>query len=95
MSNIDEALKSYIDRIEATEKQIDEYTQDRKDIYAEAKSKGYEVDALKEIVKERKLDGAKRDKAKRKQDSIELYKMRLGMLADTPLGQAAISRVVG
>jgi uncharacterized protein (UPF0335 family) len=93
MSNIDAALKSIIDRIEATEKQIDEYTQDRKDIYAEAKSNGYDVDALKDLVKERKQDSAKRDKAKRRQESLELYKMRLGMLADTPLGKAALDQV--
>jgi uncharacterized protein (UPF0335 family) len=92
MTNLDADLKAFVDRIENIEKQIAEYTQDRKDIYAEAKSKGYEVSALKEVLKERALDEAKRKKRKEKEDAIALYKLRLGMLSDLPLGQAALAR---
>lgn len=92
MTNLDAALKAYVERIESVETQIEEYTQDRKDIYTEAKSNGYDVAALKAVVKERARDEKKKTEAERRGEMIALYKLRLGMLSDLPLGQAAIDR---
>ncbi len=57
MSNI----KSYVERIERLEQEKKEVQQDIKDIYAEAKSQGYNKKALKQVIKLRKMDSALRE----------------------------------
>lgn len=79
-------VKAYIDRVEAVTQEIKEAQQARKEIYAEAKSNGFNVAALKVIVKQRAEDPEKR--AAREAD-VALY---LGVLADTPLGRSAVER---
>ena len=56
-------------------------------MYSEAKSNGFDVAALKKIIAIRKKG---QDKHKEEQAMIALYMQELGMLADTPLGRAAI-----
>ena len=61
-------------------------TVDITDVYAEAKGNGFDVKALRQIVRERKQDSNERAE----QESIlDVYRRALGMLADTPLGRAA------
>jgi uncharacterized protein (UPF0335 family) len=85
-------LRSIIERIERLEEEKKAIAEDIKDIYAEAKGNGYDVAALRTIVRMRKQDANERAE----QESIlENYMNALGMLADLPLGQAALRRVGG
>lgn len=53
-------LKTIIDRVERVEAEEAEQRAFKKDIYAEAKSAGYDVKAIKKVVRLRKVDRAKR-----------------------------------
>ena len=82
-------LKSIVSRIEKLEEQKSEIADDIRDVYAEAKGNGYDVKALREIVRRRKKDAA--DMAEH-EAIVETYMMALGMLAGTPLGDSAVER---
>lgn len=82
-------LKAFVERIERLEEEKAGVAGDIKDVYSEAKSSGFNVKAIRKIVSIRKMDQEKR----REEEAIlEIYMQALGMLADTPLGQAAIER---
>lgn len=85
-------LKSIIERIERLEASKAEIASDIRDVYTEAKGNGFDVKALRAIVKMRKQDA---DERREQQDIIDTYLHALGMLADTPLGQAAVKRDTG
>lgn len=74
--NSKEQLRSIIERIENIETQIKEFGSDRSDIYAEAKGAGYDVPALKAIIRARREDAAKREA---REANIELYRETLGI----------------
>ena len=82
-------LKSIVERIENIECMIKEHQSDRADIYAEAKGNGYDVKALRAVIRRRKQDA---NKLAEHEAILETYMHALGMLADLPLGQAAIER---
>jgi uncharacterized protein (UPF0335 family) len=54
-------LRSLVERIERLEEEIKGLSDDKKDIYAEAKSEGFDVKILREVVKLRKQDEKERD----------------------------------
>ena len=80
-------LKSIIERIERMEEEKKAIADDIRDVYDEAKGNGFDVKALRAIVRLRKLDV---DERREQEAVLETYMHALGMLADTPLGQAAI-----
>lgn len=82
-------LKAFVERIERIEEEVKSLTDDRKDIYAEAKANGFDVKALRAIIRLRKQDA---DERAEQEAVLETYMHALGMLADLPLGQAAIER---
>lgn len=57
--NSNQQLKSLVERIETVETDIKDRMEDRKEIYLEAKSVGYDVPALKAIVARRRKDQKK------------------------------------
>jgi len=83
-------LESFIQRIERLNEEKDNITADIKEVYAEAKSSGYDDKIMRKIIAERKKDEADRIE---EQMLLEAYKNALGMLADTPLGQASLNKV--
>jgi uncharacterized protein (UPF0335 family) len=83
-------LKSVIERIERLEEEKKNTQDDIREVYAEAKGNGLDVKALRAIVKLRKQDV---DERREHEAILETYMHALGMLADLPLGQAAISKV--
>lgn len=85
-------LGALIERIErlAEEKALIE--EGIKEIYIEAKLNGFDTKTLKKVVAIRK-QGIKKHQEERQM--IDLYIKELGMLADTPLGKAAIERDAG
>lgn len=84
-----EQLKSIVERIERLEGEKKATQDDIRDVYAEAKGNGFDVKALRAIIRLRKQDAAER---KEHEAILETYMHALGMLADLPLGKAAIER---
>lgn len=82
-------LKAFVERVERLEEEKKALADDIRDVYAEAKGNGFDVKALRAVVKLRKQDA---DKRREHEAILETYMHALGMLADTPLGQAAIER---
>lgn len=74
--NSNEQLKSIINRVEALELEIKGLSDDRSDIYKEASSNGFDVPALKAIVRARREDPAKRQA---REAMIELYRGQMGV----------------
>lgn len=85
----EETLGRYVDRIEALHVSRDELTADIKAVYDEAKSAGFVTGVLRQIVRERRMQEDERHDHYALLDS---YRRALGMLADTPLGEAAMAR---
>jgi uncharacterized protein (UPF0335 family) len=70
-------LKSVIERIERLEEEKKTISDDIKDVYAEAKGNGYDVKALRTIIRMRKQDANERAE---QETVLELYMQSLGML---------------
>lgn len=69
-------LKSLVERIESVETDMRERAEDRKEIYQEAKSAGFDVPSLRAIVRMRREDATKRAE---REALVELYKDTLGI----------------
>ena len=89
MSNIAPQLKAIVERVERLEEEKKTIADDIRDVYAEAKGNGFNPKVLRQIVRMRKQDA---DERREHEAILETYMHALGMLADTPLGQAAIER---
>jgi uncharacterized protein (UPF0335 family) len=89
MSKENSQLTSIVARIEKLEDEKSAIAEDIKEVYAEAKGNGFDVKILRKIIAMRKQDA---DKRREEQAVIAVYMQELGMLADTPLGQAALER---
>lgn len=85
-------LQTIVERIERLEEDKAAIAEDIKSIYAEAKGNGFDPKILRKVIALRKKAASERDS---EQTMIDLYMSALGMLADTPLGQAAIARDLG
>jgi uncharacterized protein (UPF0335 family) len=82
-------IKTYVERIERLENEKSYLATDIRDIYKEAKASGLDAKALRTVIRLRKMDA---DERIEQQHQIDLYMHALGMLSDTPLGNAAIKR---
>jgi uncharacterized protein (UPF0335 family) len=74
--NSKEQLRSIIERVENIEAEIKERGSDRADIYKEAAGNGFDVPALKAIVRARREDPSKR---RAREEMIDLYRGTLGI----------------
>jgi uncharacterized protein (UPF0335 family) len=70
-------LKSIIERIERLEEEKKAISDDIRDVYAESKGNGYDVKALRTIIRMRKQDPDERAEA---ETILETYMQALGML---------------
>ena len=70
-------LKSFIERIERLEEEKKTISDDIRDVYAEAKGNGYDVKALRTIIRLRKQDANERAE---QETILETYMQALGML---------------
>lgn len=82
-------IKAIVERIERLEEEKKTIADDIKDVYAEAKGSGFDVKALRTIIRMRKQDANERAE---QEAILETYMVALGMLVGTPLGDAAIER---
>lgn len=69
-------LSQLIERIERLEEEKKAISDDIRDVYAEAKGRGFEVKAMRAIVAARKKDPAEREEL---EAMIDLYKSAIGM----------------
>jgi uncharacterized protein (UPF0335 family) len=54
-------LRAIVERIEHVEEEIKELAEAKKEIYLEAKSNGYDVKTIREVIRLRKQDQKERD----------------------------------
>jgi len=70
-------LKAFVERVERLEEEKKALADDIRDVYAEAKGNGFDVKALRTIVRLRKQDANERAEA---ETILETYMQALGML---------------
>jgi uncharacterized protein (UPF0335 family) len=70
-------LKAFVERIERLEEEKKTISDDIRDVYAEAKGNGFDVKALRTIVRLRKQDA---DERREHETILETYMHALGML---------------
>jgi uncharacterized protein (UPF0335 family) len=70
-------LKAIIERIEKCEEEKKAISDDIKDIYGEAKGNGFDVKALRTIIRMRKQDASERSE---QETILELYMSAMGMI---------------
>ncbi|MCA0907427.1 DUF2312 domain-containing protein [Ruegeria marisrubri] len=69
-------LRQFVERIERLELEKKDIADQIKEVYAESKSRGYDVKALRSIIALRKRD---KDDIAEQEAVIEMYKEALGM----------------
>jgi uncharacterized protein (UPF0335 family) len=69
-------LKQFIERIERLEQEKVSLLTDIREIYAEAKSSGFDGKIMRQIIKIRKMD---RSELEEQESLLDLYKQALGM----------------
>jgi len=72
-----EHLRAFVERIERLEEEKKTIADDVRDVYAEAKGNGFDVKALRTIVRLRKQDANERAE---QETILETYLQALGML---------------
>lgn len=72
-------LKLIIERVERLNGEKKDIAADTKEVYAEAKSMGFDTKAIREIVKLRAKDAAEREEL---EDMVTLYQQSIGMLPE-------------
>ena len=72
-----DALKAFVERIERLEEEKKAIADDIRDVYAEAKGNGFDVKALRTVVRLRKQDKQERDEH---EAILQVYLQALGML---------------
>ena len=71
-------LKAFVERIERLEEEKKTISDDIRDVYAEAKGNGFDVKALRAVIRLRKQEPTERNE---QQLILETYMNALGMLA--------------
>ena len=69
-------LRSIVDRIERLEEEKKALASDIKDIYAEAKSAGFDVKVLRQLIRVRKQEAAE---VEEQETMLDVYRRALGM----------------
>jgi uncharacterized protein (UPF0335 family) len=78
-------LRSFVERIERLDEEIKGLTEDKKDVFAEAKGEGFDVKILKEVIRLRKQDEDERDE---RESLLDVYMHALST-APAPVVEAA------
>jgi len=76
-------LRALVERIEHVEEEIKALTEDKKEIYAEAKGQGSDVKVIREVIRIRKQDPKEQDEA------ASLLDTYLHAIGPPPMAKAA------
>ncbi|PSC04276.1 DUF2312 domain-containing protein [Alsobacter soli] len=79
-------IRSFIERVEHLDTEIQELNEQKKEVFAEAKGEGFDVKILKEILKLRKEDQDKRDE---RDSLLDAYMRALDSAPPAEIGKAA------
>lgn len=71
-----ERLVQLLERIERLEEEKAGIAEDIRDVYAEAKSAGFETKIMRQVIKLRKMDHQKRQE---QEELLDLYKSAIGL----------------
>ena len=71
-----ERLQSFVERLERLEEEKMALSEDIKEVYSEAKSGGFDIKIMRQIVRLRKMNTADR---REQEELLDLYKNALGM----------------
>jgi uncharacterized protein (UPF0335 family) len=63
-------IRSFVERIENLDSELQELNEQKKEVFSEAKAEGFDVKILKEIIKLRKQDKEERDE---REGLLDLY----------------------
>lgn len=74
------SLSSYVNRLMQLELERKENSEIIKELKTEAKSSGFDPDALAEVVRRKMWDEKKKTKAKEKDNAARLYAREIGQL---------------
>lgn len=80
--NVNDRLRSFVERIERLEEEKAALAADIREIYAEAKSVGFDTKIMRQVIKIRQMDQADREE---QESLLDTYMAALGM---TPLERA-------
>lgn len=70
-------LKAFIERVERLDEEKKTLSEDIRDVYAEAKGSGFDVKAMRTLIRLRKMDSEERRES---EQILETYMNALGML---------------
>ena len=79
-------IRSFVERIEQLDTELQELNEQKKEVFAEAKGEGFDVKILKEIVKLRKQDQEERDEH---ETLLDVYMRAMDSAEPAPIAEAA------
>jgi uncharacterized protein (UPF0335 family) len=79
-------IRSFVERVEQLETEIQELNEQKKEVFAEAKGEGFDVKILKEIIKIRKQDKDERDEH---ETLLDVYMRAMDSAEPAPIAEAA------
>ena len=79
-----EHLKQFVERIERLDEEKQTIAEDIKEVFQEAKSNGFDVKTLREIIKIRKADASDLEE---QEYLLDTYKRALGLLPELNEGE--------
>lgn len=88
----DARLQSFVQRVERLNEEKSKLGDDIKEVFQEAADAGYDTGIIRSIIKARKMTPEQLEERKH---IMAVYMKAIGMLADTPLGEAALEAAAG
>ena len=79
-------IRSFVERVEQLETEIQELNEQKKEVFAEAKGEGFDVKILKEIIKIRKQDTEERAEH---ETLLDVYMRAMDSAEAEPVAKAA------
>jgi uncharacterized protein (UPF0335 family) len=79
-------IRSFVERIEHLDAELQELSEQKKEIFSEAKAEGFDVKILKEVIKLRKQDKEERDE---RDTLLDLYMRAMETAEAEPSAKAA------
>lgn len=91
----DQGLSRFVHRLETLEIERRDITSNFAAVLLEAEAAGFNKSALRKIIKQRLETDEQKLARVAVEESIDDYRIKLGMLDDTPLGRAAVAGAYG
>src|SRR3954470_2672666 len=80
-----ERIRSFVERIEQLDTELQELNEQKKEVFAEAKGEGFDVKVLKEIIKLRKQD---QDEPDEHETLLDVYMRAMDTASPAPVASA-------